>query len=76
MKVLEIRKANMKPFEIAKVENEGNESCVILIGETKITTEFKTFEEANEFINKKPYELIFAIAEAVYNFKTKQNGNN
>lgn len=76
MKVLEIRKAELRPFEIAKIENEGKESCIILIGETKIKTEFKTFEAANSYIKKKPYELIFAIAEAVFNFKTKNNGNN
>lgn len=76
MKVLEIREAEQKPFKIAKLDDNGAEKHIILIGDTKIAKEFNSFDEANEYINEKPYELIFTISEAVFNYKIKENGDN
>lgn len=76
MELLEIRKSETAPFEIAKINNGEKDVFIILIGTTKVATPFESHEEAEKYIKEKPYELIFCIAEAVYNYKSKENGNN
>ena len=77
MEVLEIRKSKHAPFQIARVEEDEKETYVIVLGNTKMETKFKSFEAVEKWVGTKPYKLIFMLAEVVYNhLKTNNNGNN
>lgn len=77
METLEIRKSKHAPFQIARVEENGKEIFVVVLGNTKLETKLKSFEAVEKWIGSKPYSIIFMLTEVVYNhLNTKNNGNN
>lgn len=63
--------ANEKVFALVKDENEKVHIC--LGGYAVSEKEFDTFEQANAYIEKKPYELLINVCAVIL---TKKNGQN
>lgn len=65
-----------KIFRIARLSAE-NDDVTIAIGNYRVTNKvFKTENEAQRYINSKPWELIAALASLYVEFATKRNETN
>lgn len=65
-----------KIFRIARLSAE-NDNVTIAIGNYRVTNKvFKTENEAQKYINSKPWELIAALASLYVEFATKKDAIN
>lgn len=56
------------PFTIVEHTDEKGTTCHIAVGNQFVSNEqFETVEQANKYIAKKPYELIFATCIVIFN---------
>lgn len=72
---LEILPIDFTPFAI--IRESKNEKFKLIMGNNIVSQEeFETFEDACEYVNKKPYELITAISIIILktNITNEQNG--
>lgn len=61
----------------AMVKNPQTGKVIIVVGNNKVTNhEFNNYEEAEIFVNEKPYELIINTACLFMNFSLEQQKQN
>ena len=68
--VLEIRDVKNSPFKVAKISDD---KIVVVCGKMRYDTDFKTLEEAEKWVNKKPWELIGMLTESLFTYLYKNN---
>ena len=66
-----------KHDKIFALVKEKTGKIAIVVGMYKVSKRtFDTFEEADKYIARKPWELIFNLAAMIYDFKTNEHNEN